>query len=453
MKRLLRYVLLLSVVCFLAEDALAQTQTWKEMHKVTRKETIFGIAKDNGLTIEELIAANPDMNPPGYELKKGDYIFIPWPKGETPKTTNTVKQTVVPQHATPAVSKTIHRIGVMLPLHDDNGDGKRMIEYYRGVLMAVDSLKQMGYNMEIHAWNTPENADMGKILEDPAAAQCELIIGPLYSNQVSELSRFVSRHGIKLLIPYSIIAPEVYSNSNIYQVYQDQAMLNETCIDRFMEKFGNDHVVLIDCNDEDSQKGVFTFGIRRQLENRNNPYSVVNLTTREDMFAKAFSKTKNNVVVLNTGKSPQMLVALEKLNGFRVLNPNVNITLWGYTEWLMYTKYQLDNFYKYNTYVPSTFYYNPLSPQTVRFQQKYRWNFHQDMIESLPRFAITGYDQAFYFIKGLIQQGKGYNGNTTGYQTIQSPLRFERAGNGGMMNRSTMLVHYRPDQTVELLIK
>ena len=71
--------MLLTVAAFLAETPLAQVQTFKELHKVKRKETIFGIARDYGLTVEDIIKANPEMNAPGYELKKGDYIRIPYP--------------------------------------------------------------------------------------------------------------------------------------------------------------------------------------------------------------------------------------------------------------------------------------------------------------------------------------------------------------------------------------
>ena len=70
---------MLTVLSFVAETALAQVQKYKELHKVKRKETIFGIARDNGLTIDELIEANPEMKAPGYELRKGDYIKIPFP--------------------------------------------------------------------------------------------------------------------------------------------------------------------------------------------------------------------------------------------------------------------------------------------------------------------------------------------------------------------------------------
>ena len=34
---------------------------------------------------------------------------------------------------------------------------------------------------------------------------------------------------------------------------------------------------------------------------------------------------------------------------------------------------------------------------------------------------------------------------------VQNPLNFERIGNGGMMNRQVMFVHYMPEQRVETL--
>ena len=88
------------------------------------------------------------------------------------------------------------RIGVMLPLHNINGDGKRMVEYYRGVLMACDSLRANGISTDIRAWNVAEDSDISDILKDPHAANCDLIIGPLYTKQVKTLGDFAREHNI-----------------------------------------------------------------------------------------------------------------------------------------------------------------------------------------------------------------------------------------------------------------
>ena len=144
---------MLTVRSFIAETAFSQVQNYKELHKVKRKETIFGIARENGLTIDELINANPEMKMPGYELRKGDYIKIPYPSNHP------VAATVNQQPQMPTKPVVVERdmrqreirVGVMLPLHNDNGDGKRMVEYYRGVLMACDSLRVNGISTDVRA--------------------------------------------------------------------------------------------------------------------------------------------------------------------------------------------------------------------------------------------------------------------------------------------------------------
>ena len=452
MKLLFRSLVLAVVLVFAADMAMAQTTKWREIHKVKRKETVFGIAKDNGLTIEELLNANPEMKQPGYELKKGDFIFIPYPSS-TPAKTQTAAQTSAQTKVADSKSKAI-RVGVMLPLHNENGDGTRMTEYYRGVLMACDSLRCNGISVDVHAWNVAENADINKTLRNNAAAQCDVIIGPLYSTQVKALSDFSRKHGIKVLIPFSINAPELLSNPNLFQVYQSPTDFNESVISRFLDKFAGYHTVFIDCNDTTSRKGIFTFGLRRRMETMGRSHSITNLKSSDAYFSKAFSRVMPNVVVLNTGRSPELNVAFAKLNNLTMNDAKVSVSMFGYTEWMMYTKYNLDNYYKYNVFIPAAFYTNPLSAKTARIEQKYRWNFHADMLQALPRFAITGFDQAYYFIKGLSMYGSKFTGaaGVVGYTPIQTPLRFVRVGdNGGYRNNSMLMVHYTPGHKIETL--
>ena len=462
MTRLLRYFLLSTLLAFTVSSVTAQqSSAIRGQHKVKKKETVFGISREYGLTIEELIKANPEMNTPGYELKKGMILNIPYSKAEmeaaeaakAAQAAQARKAEEVARAAADDVRNREIRLGIMLPLHNINGDGRRMTEYYRGVLMACDSLKKQGLSIDVHAWNTAEDGNIYKVLEDPAAAKCDLIIGPLYSKQMDALSAFVTKHDIRLVIPFSINAPQLTTNRNIFQVYQSPTEQNEVIIARFIERFKNYHTVVVDCNDSTSKKGIFTFGLRRQMEQRGMDAVVTNLKSTEANFSKAFSRTKPNVVILNTGRSQELGVAFSKINGLKANEPELDITMFGYTDWLLYTRTYLENFYKYNTYIPSVFYYNPLSVGTQRFERKYRQNFRSDMQSSLPRFAITGFDHAYFFLKGLHKYGKSFNGadGMFGYPPVQTPLKFERYGNGGLRNRTMMFIHYQPEHTVETI--
>jgi hypothetical protein len=217
------------------ETAFAQHPRFRERHQVKRKETIFGIARMYDISIQELIAANPEMNEPGYELKKGDYINIPWSKNQ-PQTNmqQTTANPTTSEIAMPAKTQKEEvdvrnreiRVGVMLPLHKINGDGKRMLEYYRGVLMACDSLRHNGISTDISAWNVAEDTDINTFLQDPRAAQCDVIIGPLYTKMVKPLADFATEHDIRVFIPFSINSHEVLVNRNVFQVYQPQTEQN-----------------------------------------------------------------------------------------------------------------------------------------------------------------------------------------------------------------------------------
>ncbi len=456
MNRKIRYYVLVAILSLMAETAWAQVQTYKELHKVKRKETIFGIARDNGLTVEELIKANPEMNTPGYELKKGNIIRIPFPAPqhqEAPKVPKPVKTPVLQKVEEKDMRQREIRVGVMLPLHNDNGDGKRMVEYYRGVLMACDSLKALGISTDIRAWNVPEDGDIKKVLKDRHAADRDLIIGPLYTKQVKALGDFAVKNNIRVLIPFSINSQEVYDNHNIFQVYQNGHQLNEAYVQHFYERFKNCHPVIIDCNDSTTTKGGFTAALRRMLEQHSIAYSITNLKSSEEMFRKAFDMNKRNVVILNTSRSTELNVAFAKLNGMVNTTPGMLITMFGYTEWLMYNRMFLDNFYKFDTYIPSTYYMNPLSPRAKRMRTKYRWNFHQDMQSYHQRFGIIGFDHAFFMIKGLHMYGDHFTGASgmVGYTPIQSPLRFERIGNGGLQNKAILFVHYTTENRLETI--
>lgn len=448
MRVFLRYMLVLLMLS-MGTGLSAQTKTWKEMHKVKKKETIYGIAKEYGITEEELRKANPEMNVPDYKLKKGDYIFIPYPEVKKPV------QTVQPKPAVDYsdVRNRAIRVGVMLPLHDVDGDGRRMVEYYRGILMACEELKKDGISIDIHAWNVNIDADISQTLAEKGADKLDIIFGPLYTKQMDALSQFVKANKIKLVVPFSINGNHVEKNENIYQVYQTPEALNEEAINAFLSRFQNYHVVIIDCNDRTSNKGMFTFGLRKQLDEKGIKYNITNLNSSDEAFAKSFALDKPNMVILNTGRSPELTATFAKLDVLTSSNRGVKVSLFGYNEWLMYEYAHAQRYHKYDTYVPTYYYYNTLSGKTQDFETRYRNNFGASMMNAIPRFGITGYDHAMFFLKGLHKQGKNFTGEVSDKTALQTQLRFMKTGkSGGMQNRQFMLVHYNRNKSISTIV-
>lgn len=334
--------------------------------------------------------------------------------------------------------QNVINVGIMLPLHNQNGDGRRMLEYYRGFLMAVEKLKSEGYNININAWNVPEDADIRSTLLQDGANKCNYIFGPLYTKQVKQLGDFCRAYNIKMVIPFSINGNEVDTNPMVYQVYQSNDDLYSTTIQQIADHFNNCHPVFIDCNDSTSNKGNYTYSLRKALEQRGIQYNITNVKSTDEVFAKSFSLSHPNLVILNTGRSPELTAVMNKLDLLQKNNQGVQVTLFGYTEWLMYANINKERFAKFNTFVPTHFYYNESSQATKELEQKYRWRFHQDMMKALPRFAITGYDHAMFFLSGNLTW-------------IQTPLNFIQQNGGGYRNKAFMLIHYKQDGGIEAI--
>ena len=142
---------------------------------------------------------------------------------------------------------------------------------------------------------------------------------------------------------------------------------------------------------------------------------------------------------------------LAKLKTLTASRPSLEISVFGYPEWMTYVESQKQNFHRYNVYIPAPYFTNMESPFTRQMVRKYTANFHQDMQQSAPRFPLTGFDHAVFFLRGLQKYGKSFDGaaGRFGYQPLQTPLKFERVGNGGFQNRAFMFIHYKPDGTIE----
>lgn len=452
MKMTLRYALVVfaSLFCF---QCFAQTQNWREKYQVKKKDTLYGIAKKYNISVDALIEANPEMKVDGFELKKGSYVCIPYAASGTSGQTSATPVRTPMQTASRQFSGKTVRVGVMLPLHDVDGDGRRMTEFYRGMLMACDSLRAEGMNIDIHAWNVNIDADITNFIKQPGAAKCDIIFGPLYSKQVHALAEFCKARDIQMVIPFSITGDDVSMYKQIFQVYQTNDRQTNNSIETFLKLFPNCHPVFIDCNDKTSNKGNFTFGLRTRLESHNIGYGITNIGSSDDVFAKQFSPSRENIVILNTGRSPELTLALNKLAILKANNPTLKIKLFGYTEWMMYLGIDEAKFHEFDTYIPSTFYYNPASPRTQSLTRSYRQWFKTDMQNALPRFALTGYDYTQFFLRGFAKYGKAFRGvrNQNSWKAVQAPLRFKQVGAAGMQNDFFQLVHFMPNGNVEAI--
>lgn len=426
-------------------------QTVQEQYKAKKKDTVYGIARKFNVSIEELEAANPQMKAEGYQLKKGEVLNIP---------SSSVKKNlwVDDEEEMNMLFRQPHsplNVGIMLPLHEKDADGRQMTEYYRGFLMACDSLKANGLSVNIHTWNVDETADVRTTLLEEAAAECDIIFGPYYSSQVAPLAAFCQKNRIRLVLPFAVEGNEVATTPQMFKVFQTEALQNSMAVSAFFERFPNHHPIFVDCQDATSQKGAFTSELRKRLDASKTAYNLTSLASSDEQFAKAFSTKQYNVVILNSPRREALKEVFEKMERLTAAVKGLYISVYGYTEWLAFAPSMQGFYHKYDTYIPTNYFYNAVVPKTKFFEAAYKNWFNAELIPQLPHFAAQGYDHAQYFLLGLMKHKNAFNGNRQQSNLtapLQSPMHFKRATEtGGFMNDTFMLIHYKQDQGIDAL--
>ena len=431
----------------------------RDMHRVERKETVYSICKQYGITEEELLASNPEIK--NKKLKKGKFLCIPYPKETANTTTPTQPQTNLDATLTDAQlfdknkkkNKKISTIkaAVVLPFNTD-GTGTRdeqvrMVEYYEGFLMAMDSLKKQGISIDLYTYDSGKTASsVTKILNKAEMKNMDIIFGPAHTEQVKPMAEFAQKHNSRLVIPFSSKGDDVFGNPAVYQINTPQSYLYSEVYEHYLRKFPNAHVIFLDAATGHTDKDDFVKGLKEELKNRQITFKELRgENINPEGMKLAVDSLRENVIIPTSGKNVVLTKILPQLIVTSREHPNYDMKLFGYPEWQTYTDDHLASFFELNTYFYSSFYTNNLFPAAIQFTNAYRKWFSKDMANTFPKYGMLGFDTAYFFLKGLNDYGSNFEDQVKQMQVtpIQTGFKFDRVNNGGgFINRKVFIVNF-----------
>ncbi len=436
----------------------------KDMHKVKRKETIFSISREYGLTENELITANPEIKK---GLKKGAWLCIPYPSSQQVPDEDSpfvvdVQQTPPSNNELFNLNKeTLHSISnikaaIILPFMLDGGrkqEALRMVEFYEGFLMAVDSLKRRGANIELHVFDSKgDAATIKQIIAKKELKEMDIIFGPLHQQNVKPLADFSKEHNIRLVIPFTSKDDEVFNNPSIYQINTPQSYLHSEVFDHFTRQFPNANLIILDTTDgRDQYKKEFLEGLQLMAKINNIPIKSINIDKIETAVSAVeglIRMDKTNIFIPTSGSDAalnKVIPLLQLIKGKQIEAP---MHLFGYPEWQTYTSDHLQNFFELDTYFYSSFYTNNLLPSAKSFINTYHKWFKKEMVNTYPKYGMLGFDTGFYFLHGLASYGTDLENNLDRIDLtpIQTGFKFDRVSNwGGFINKKVFFVRFTND--------
>lgn len=432
----------------------------KEMeYTVQRRETLYRISRKFDVSGAELLQLNPELK---NGLKAGMVIKIPVEAEEIvteqPKTANEREVNALLNE--PKQAQRVDRIQAVLLLPFSTSDASaaaRFIEYYEGLLMAVDSLRNTGCSLELSVYDTGDGTNkIQNLLKEDALNRAHLIIGGVQNDQIKMIADFANEKKIKYVIPFTSRNEDVLSNAFVYQVNTPHSYIYAKAAQAACNLFGSDHIILISVPGLE-EKTEYIHTLKTEFDLHHIPYKEIthNIETFVADMESVLEQDKRNIIIPTSAT----LEALNRIRShLRILSevssedrPAYSINLFGYPDWQTYTQEALEDFYALNAYIYTFFYADNLSPEVQSFYTKYKNWYSKNLINTFPKYGILGFDTAMFFFDALRKQGANFenNLNKIRYKSIQSGFNFERVNNwGGFINTHIFMTQYRNDFSV-----
>ena len=473
-------------------------------HRVKKKETLYALSKKYQVEIREIIAANAHLR--NKELQYGEVIRIPRSgeesKKQQPSPVMATEEMEEPRDTVPSYYQMVRErlpgcdssgyykrktieVGLFLPLYleknqekfyidssevDDEGEkiykkvkreptyiyprSENFIEFYEGMLMALDSLADRGIRVDLQVYDSsPDSMALKQTLRSNNLSGLDLIIGPVYQGNFSLMARYAKQNRIHIISPFSRSQRWMDDNPYVIQIYPSRnAQLDQFA--SYISGFSDKNMILVHSGDS-----LYYPEIRR-FKNKIFTYISHDTTFADVRFKEvafqdslfyleqAMNRGEENVVIVPSEDEAFVTDVVTNLN--TLSKKGYDMRVFGYSNWRDFVNIEVEYFYNIRLCLFTSFHVNYNRPPVQRVVRKYRDTFYSEP----SRYVFHGFDISYYFLNALYRYGKGFEDCIYRYHLplTHSEYRFYRSyRNSGLENVSLHLLQYRNDLTIDLI--
>lgn len=450
-----------------------------QLHKVEQGQTLYSISKKYNVTTDDIIKLNPEINS---GLKAGQTIKIPVTekskttvyveeKNENAKSTVpsvisdekkvavkdevSVVKTVPEPIKIENVSGDLINVAVLLPFYtnlntySDSADDKNelyiksqlAIEFYQGLQLAADSLTREGVNIRLFVYDTEnDSVRVEDIMRKSEMLQMNLIIGPLYAEELSVATAHARKNNIPLISPFSQTNKILLGKPNVFKAVASNNTQTDVIAKYICEKYSGQNFILLHSDIPKEKNLVDTFKKKFNNYRKSKFDSLIILNTKQAGIAeieKKKSATKLNI--LYAPVSDQSLTT-ELFNKLYALKDS-SFVVFGHENWINFENIEVDRFFDYQVHIPSAYYVNYDDNATKRVVDLCRNKFSNDV----NKYSFQGFDVTYYFIKLFASQRENFMKSIGNYPFtgVQTQFNFyQTAVESGWENQSIHLLKY-----------
>lgn len=435
-------------------------------YEVQRGESYASIAKDNGITEQELKAANPDIK----KAKKGKTIVIPKPFTE--RVTGemaTISLDELRNYYAPRINDLYDNlvgkrlenevnIAMVLPfqLHKSAPPKQAYLytDYYKGFLLALDSVSHItDKRINLKVYDTQHNLNVtDSILALPELKMMNMIIAPSEPQQLARINAFGKANGVPVMNCFTTKNEDYLDNPYVYQVNTPTNEMIHNVMRWFDEKFTDYNVIFLVAGG-DNDKEMFEH-MRKHITAKKYPTATINVNG--DVSFNTISNQMNPgskyVFIPSSGDKNLVQKYIKALKQAKNERFDCELSLIAYPECVLYLKDYQTDLQDVDTYMFTRF-FNAKGFRTRDLEAAYKKNFEGEPLSAVPNMAIYGYDTGMYLLKSLGVDGI-IDDETPMYKGIQTSFRWERGDNWrGYTNQAIEIVHFSTDHQITVHVK
>ena len=337
--------------------------------------------------------------------------------------------------------------------------GRSFFEFYEGFLLALDTLKSRGLSVKLYVYDTERDTlKVRKIIQQLYWVQPDLIIGPIFSDDVKLVSQYALNQGISLVSPLSTRPELVTGNPSVIQVVPAEESEN-TYLARYISQYKDNPIILFRDDDSLSMKASWKF--KKELlpylekDSLGNPVNFSDYRLNDSTLRKLnmiLQHDAENVIVIASENEPDVTALITKLS---LWSRVYKMTLFGVPAWQVWKNIDIKYFHSMQLQYYTPFYIDYSNPEVIRFIRKCRKIYGFEPYEITPKgynFCMLGYDIGLYFITALEQYGNSFAPcmNHLNVDLLLTHYNFLKTGEG-FSNRAIYMIRYLPDYTIEVL--
>lgn len=420
-------------------------------YTVERGVGLYRIGINFGVSQEEILAANPQIQKTGLHFK--ETILIP-AKGLTLEVpTDTIAEEPLysveesentpleeedssPIAIVPLTDKDTIRLAVMLPLQADavqrDKNMDRFYDFYAGVLIAVNKVQQKGQPIEVYTYDIGKTTQkIEELLTDSTWAKVDAIIGPAYNQQVTMVSDFAQRDSTWLLIPFLSSVPVIESNPYLIK-FNPSAEAEANALALHLKEQENINCVLIETSENETLPQSIAHLHHALKENNISTTTTSIHKILADSLEGAFIAGKENIVIFNT----------EKYSNIQGIMPHL---LKGYSQYriILYSQYSWQN---EKIILPQiyTSVFKPDCSIPSGYGQMFEKTFGHKRASSRPYYDLLGYDLTSHLLR-MLQQTPATSRKTSikqrNWRGIQANIHYKKnSSQGGYENNMIHII-------------